>query len=170
VEQLSDITVSEEEVAHHLAHLDPAKATGPDDIPARVLRECSYAIAPSLCSLFSHSLHTGTVPSEWKSADVSPIHKKDKKELAINYRPISLLSIIIKVLERMSDAFVIVSTNTSEIRLTKLSMDFFMAVLVLHRFFQRYIVSDNCLTKIPRRTFYFLTLLKLSTQWLMLFS
>lgn len=100
VEQLSDITVSEEEVAHHLAHLDPTKATGPDGIPARVLRECSYAIAPSLCSLFNHSLHTGTVPSEWKSADVSPIHKKDKKELAINYRPISLLSIISKVLER----------------------------------------------------------------------
>ena len=45
-EQLSDITVSEEEVAHHLAHLDPTKATGPDGIPARVLRECSYAIAP----------------------------------------------------------------------------------------------------------------------------
>ena len=76
------------------------KATGPDGIPARVLRECSYAIALSLCSLFNHSLHTGTVPSEWKSADVSPIHKKDKKELAINYRPISLLSIISKVLER----------------------------------------------------------------------
>ena len=100
VEQLSDITVSEEEVAHHLAHLDPTKATGPDGIPARVLRECSYAIAPSLCSLFNHSLHTGTVPSEWKSADVSPIHKTDKKELAINYRPISLLSIISQVLER----------------------------------------------------------------------
>ena len=100
MEQLSDITVSEEEVAHHLAHLDPTKATGPDGIPARVLRECSYAIAPSLCSLFNHSLHTGTVPSEWKSADVSPIHKKDKKELAINYRQISLLSIISKVLER----------------------------------------------------------------------
>ena len=39
VEQLSDITVSEEEFAHHLAHWDPAKATGPDAIPARVLRE-----------------------------------------------------------------------------------------------------------------------------------
>jgi hypothetical protein len=44
-EQLSDITVSEEEVAYHLAHLDPTKATGYDGIPARVLKECSYAIA-----------------------------------------------------------------------------------------------------------------------------
>ncbi|CAB4007297.1 Hypothetical predicted protein [Paramuricea clavata] len=96
VEQLSDITVSEEEVAHHLVHLDPTKSAGPDGMPARVLRECSYAIAPSLCSLNNHSLHTGTVPSEqWRSQ-----RHKDKKELAINYRPISLLSIISKVLER----------------------------------------------------------------------
>jgi hypothetical protein len=51
-DQLSDIAVSEEEAARHLAQLDPTKATGPDGIPARVLRECSYAIAPSL----SHSL------------------------------------------------------------------------------------------------------------------
>ena len=84
---------------HFLAHLDPTKATGPDGIPARVLRECSYGNAPSLCSLFNHSLRTGTVPSEWISAG-APIHKKYKTELAINYRPISLLSIISKVLER----------------------------------------------------------------------
>ena len=98
--QLSDITVSEEEVAKHLYHLDPSKATGPDGIPGRILKECSAVIAPSLCSLFNHSLRTGTVPSEWKSANVTPVHKKEKKELATNYRPISLLSIISKVLER----------------------------------------------------------------------
>ena len=46
VEQLSDITVSEEEVAHHLAHLDPTKATGPDGIPARVLRESPICHCP----------------------------------------------------------------------------------------------------------------------------
>jgi hypothetical protein len=48
--QLSDITVSEEEVAiKHLYHLDPSKATGPDGIPGRILKECSAIIAPSLC-------------------------------------------------------------------------------------------------------------------------
>ena len=98
--QLSDITISEEDVVQHLSILDPSKATGPDGIPGRVLKECSSVIAPSLCSLFNHSLHSGTVPSEWKSANVTPVHKKDKKEPATNYRPISLLSIISKVLER----------------------------------------------------------------------
>jgi hypothetical protein len=100
--QLSDITVSEEEeeVAKHLYHLDPSKAAGPDGIPGRILKECSAIITPSLCSLFNHSLGSGTVPSEWKSANVTPVHKKEKKEPATNYRPISLLSIINKVLER----------------------------------------------------------------------
>ena len=98
--QLSDITISEEDVVQHLSILDPSKATGPDGISGRVLKECSSVIAPSLCSLFNHSLHSGTVPSERKSANVTPVHKKDKKEPATNYRPISLLSIISKVLER----------------------------------------------------------------------
>jgi hypothetical protein len=98
--QLSDITISEEEVMHHLSHLDPSKAAGPDGIPGRILKECSSVIAPSLCSLFNHSLHSGTLPTEWKSANVTPVHKKEKKEPATNYRPISLLTIISKVLER----------------------------------------------------------------------
>ena len=98
--QLSDITISEEEVATHLCNLDISKATGPDGIPNWILKECSAVIAPSLCSLFNHSLHSGTVPLDWKSANVTPVHKKEKKELATNYRPTSFLSIISKVLER----------------------------------------------------------------------
>ena len=97
---LSDISISEEEVAHHLWNLDPSKSPGPDNIPGLILKQCSTAIAPSLCSLFNHSLKTGTLPSEWKSANVTPVHKKNKKEPACNYRPISLLPLISKVLER----------------------------------------------------------------------
>ena len=80
--------------------IDPSKAPGPDNIPGQILKQCSAVIAPSLCSLFNHSLRSGTLPSEWKSANVAPVHKKNKKEPATNYRPISLLSIISKVLER----------------------------------------------------------------------
>ena len=97
---LSDISISEEEDAEHLSNLDPSKAPGPDKIPGQILKQCSSVIAPSLCSLFNHSLQSGTLPSEWKSANVTPVHKKNKKEPATNYRPISLLSIISKVLER----------------------------------------------------------------------
>ena len=76
------------------------KASGPDGIPARLLKECHQQIAPSLCVLFNASLKTGFIPSEWKSANLTPIHKKDSKEPADNYRPISLLPIVSKILER----------------------------------------------------------------------
>ena len=81
-------------------NLDVSKAGGPDGIPARLLKECSHQIAPSLCSLFNDSLRSGHIPSEWKSADVTPVHKKNSKNEAANYRPISLLPIISKTLER----------------------------------------------------------------------
>ena len=69
------------------------KETTPDGIPSRLLQACSLEIAPSICELFNHSLHTGQIPSEWKSANVTPVHKKERKEPAENYRPISLLPI-----------------------------------------------------------------------------
>ena len=48
----------------------------------------------------NQSLSSGQIPTEWKSAGITPIHKKDSKEPAENYRPISLLPIVSKVLER----------------------------------------------------------------------
>ena len=94
------IELSEHDVASCLRNLDASKASGPDGIPARLLKECSSQIAPKLCCLFNLSLNSGRIPSEWKSADVTPIHKRESKESVENYRPISLLPIISKALER----------------------------------------------------------------------
>ncbi|CAB3981597.1 Hypothetical predicted protein [Paramuricea clavata] len=57
--------------------LSPSKATGPDGIPAYLLKRYSKVIAPSLTVLFELSLQQGVFPSEWKSANVVPIPKKD---------------------------------------------------------------------------------------------
>ena len=86
-DELREITLNEEDVAGCLGSLD-------------LLKECSQQIAPSLCCLFNLSLKTGCIPTEWKSADVTPIHKKDSKVPVENYRPISLLPIVSKCLER----------------------------------------------------------------------
>ena len=83
-----------------LSELDTTKACCPHKIPASLPKECREQIAPGLCSLFNHALNIGQIPCEWKSADVTPIHKKDSKEAAENYRPISLLPILSKVLGR----------------------------------------------------------------------
>jgi hypothetical protein len=99
-EEISSIEISECEVERYLNNLDTSKAYGLDGIPPRLLKECSKETSSSLCSLFHKSIETGRVPREWKKANVIPIHKKDCVEPVTNYRPISLLPIVSKVLER----------------------------------------------------------------------
>ena len=96
----NDIVLHVSEVEAVLKSLDPTKAAGPDEIPARILKETAATIAPSLCMLFNRSLEEGYIPREWKLANVVPVHKKDEKDHVENYRPISLLCIVSKVLER----------------------------------------------------------------------
>ena len=84
-----------------LSGLCTTKATGPDGISATLLRECATELAPSLTELFAMSLAHGKVPSEWKRANVVPVPKNDDPSENNNYRPISLLCIISKVLEHI---------------------------------------------------------------------
>jgi hypothetical protein len=60
-------------VSDCLNSLDTTEACGPDGIPSRLLKECRQQIAPSLCTIFNHSLTCGRFPSEWKSANVTPV-------------------------------------------------------------------------------------------------
>lgn len=82
-----------------LQHLDVSKASGLDGIEARFLKLGAVAIAPSLAQLFNASLSSGVFPDDWKCAVVSPVYKKGDKSDPLNYRPISLLSCVSKVLE-----------------------------------------------------------------------
>ena len=76
------------------------KATGPDTIHNRLLIAAADVISEPLTNLFNRSLNESKFPSQWKIANVTPIHKEEQKELCGNYRPISLLSCVFKVLER----------------------------------------------------------------------
>ena len=98
--ELSEIFVGEEEVINYLRNLDDNNSHGPDEIHPRLLKVCCEQIEPSLCALFNRSLDCGQLPTEWKSANITPVYKKGSKELAENYRQISLLSIVSKTLER----------------------------------------------------------------------
>ena len=97
---LSELTLFPHDVLASLLRLDTNKATGPDEIPPRILKECAHQIVPSLCLLFNQSLQHGSLPEEWKLANIIPIYKKGDISNVENYRPISLLSVISKVLER----------------------------------------------------------------------
>ena len=84
-----------------LKGIDTSKASGPDLIPGRLLKECANEIAPSLTQIINYSLCIGALPREWKLANVLPIFKKGDVNDVINYRPISLLSLVEKVVERV---------------------------------------------------------------------
>ena len=73
-----------------LSTLNPYKATGPDNLSGRILKECAIELAPSLTALFNLSLSSGNVPDLWKTANVTPVFKKGDPSLISNYRPISI--------------------------------------------------------------------------------
>ena len=97
---LTGLTISTSEVVEILRNLDTNKAAGPDEIPARILKKTAEKIAASLAEFCNKSLLLETLPEEWKLANVVPVYKKEKKEHVENYRPVSLLSVVSKVMER----------------------------------------------------------------------
>ena len=84
------IQVSLDEVSSLLSQLDTSKATGPDKLPAIILKNCANSLSPSLAAFINTSLKTGLYLSEWKEANISPIHKTGQRADVLNYRPISL--------------------------------------------------------------------------------
>lgn len=81
--------------------LNASTSTGADGISATILKGCAMSITSSITSIFNLSLSTGIVPSDWKIAQITPIHKKHNRSEVNNYCPISLLSLVGKVLERL---------------------------------------------------------------------
>ena len=92
------ITVDPKGVAKLLDGLNVHKASGPDGLNARVLKECSNEISPVLALIFNVSLAGGDVPNDWRLATVSPVFKKGEKYDAANYRLVSLRCICCKTL------------------------------------------------------------------------
>ena len=84
-----------------LRGLKPHKASGPDNIPTRFLKEAANELAPALCLILTASLNQGYVPDDWKTADVTPIFKKGDRSTPANYRPISLTAACCKVMEHI---------------------------------------------------------------------
>ena len=93
--------VSEENIGVILRGINPDKACGPDNISARVVRECADVLTVPVTKLCRLSFEQGVFPKLWKQANIVPIHKKGTKSLPSNYRSVSLLPLLGKVLERV---------------------------------------------------------------------
>ena len=80
--------------------ISPHKATGIDKISARLLRIGMPTIAPSIARLINLSMSIGEFPSRWKTAKVTPLFKSGTLSDPSNYRPISILPVLSKIIER----------------------------------------------------------------------
>jgi hypothetical protein len=86
---------------NELASLIPGKSSGPDDINARLLKVFSGDFAKPLTFIFRQTFQFGVLPSDWKSAVISPIYKGGCRSSPNSFRPISLTCICCKILERI---------------------------------------------------------------------
>ena len=93
-------SVNADLMKEHLEKLDNLKSAGPDNLHPRVLKEVATLIAQPLAQIFENSWCSGVVPKDWKKANVVPIFKNGRKVDPANYRPISLTSILGKILEK----------------------------------------------------------------------
>ena len=106
-ESLMDVVFDVKKVEETLLGLDPNKAAGPDGIDGRTMKECAKELAPLLYQVYRKSMDTAEVPTQWKEANVVPIHKNNgSKAIMANYRPVALTSVMCKVFERILCAII----------------------------------------------------------------
>ena len=99
VPTLNDVDITPSIVLDRLEKINVNKSSEPDGWPLLSLKETAVQLSVPLCTLFKKSLSSSCLPSSWKHAHVTPIHKKGNRSTADNYRPISLTSPIIQILE-----------------------------------------------------------------------
>ena len=99
--RIDSVVISEEKILKIIRSLNPNKAHGWDEISVRMIKLSDTALVAPLKIIFENCLRCGVFPQLWKHANVVLVHKKNEKYLKGNYRPISLLPIFGKILEKL---------------------------------------------------------------------
>ena len=98
---LGPLVVTPELVAKKIKAMKDNKSPGVDGIPPKLQMETVEQISIPLARVFNFSLKEGVVPFEWKEANIIPLFKKGSRNKSENYRPVSLTSVICKLLQRL---------------------------------------------------------------------
>ena len=102
-ERLGQLVVTPDVVANKTNNMKENKSPGVGGIAPKILKETVEHICTPLAHVFNMSLQEGIVPLEWKEANIIPLFKKGSRNKSVNYRPVSLTSVICKVLETIRD-------------------------------------------------------------------
>ena len=113
--EINDIEITREDIRSRLERLNVTKSCGPDNLHPFVLQKTASVTCVPLEKIFKKSISTGECPTDWRSANVAPIHKKGDRTDPSNYRPISLTSQVCKVLESIVRAHVLKHLDTNNI-------------------------------------------------------
>ena len=131
---ISGIEISLQGVINLLANCNSNKSPGQDKISPLFLKNIANEIAPMLTQLLQHSLTVDTLPSAWKHAYASPIFKKGNQSDPKNYRPVSLTSLICKMMEHILVSQIMKHLQSYNI-LSEVNMDSGHIILVKSNYF-----------------------------------
>ena len=98
---IDNILVTAEMVEEEISKTKIDKSCGPDEIHPKMLKELVSSIALPISILLNRTIQEGKIPQDWKTGFVSAIYKKGSKSVAENYRPISLTSVVCKLMETL---------------------------------------------------------------------
>lgn len=98
---IPSISFTVDQVRQELRRLRPRKAAGPDRLCPRLLKACAAELAGPLQHIYNQSLHSGKVPTLWKTSCIIPIPKKGRPRDPEDFRPVVLTSHLMKTLERL---------------------------------------------------------------------
>ena len=132
-ESILDIDFNEQDILDAIKAMDRYSAPGPDKFPVLILKECGLTLAPVITQLWRSSLDSGEIAAKFKSQSVIPLFKKGRRSLAVNYRPVSLTSHLIKLFERVLRAKLV---------------DFIEAKDIIHHDQHGFQARKSCLTQL----------------------
>ena len=132
-ERLGQLVVTQEVIATKIDNMKENKSPGVDGISPTILKETVEQISSPLAHVFNMSLQEGIVPLEWKEANIIPLFKKGSRSKSVNDWPVSLTSVICKLLETI---------------ITDHMMDFLKNHKLINPSQHRFLKARSCLTNL----------------------